>query len=398
MLPKEIREWWKQSRRTSLDALFRFAGLDGHPIELACFAAGQHKPEASKYSPYKGMCVAYTTGGVEGVEALIALGGDDEPGDKPLWGTGYYLVPARLRPGVEARYVPEAWHVATNGTASEKDAESCNVLVIDVDPQRPDGTNSDKAEYLGSLTLGWSIRNQLVELGIPESALAFGSSGNGCHVVMAFTGSWSAEMKAARKRLLDLLGVLHDTAAYHVDPAMADGARYIPLYGTMKKKGPNVGERVQRRSFLAVPSEVTRLGLNELLALNERLLAGLSLDQSEALQQREQKRPGVRAPAGAADESRTDRALDRCNAVSVSTVAVELGIDPDAPTCPACGADKGIDCLEAKGRNIIKCQHSTCGARAWSPVALVMHSLGSRPSRGTRKARRRSCRGSRAEG
>src|SRR6478609_98229 len=361
----------RQPRLTSLTNLWRFARLADHTIELAVFDAGRYRPEGGPRLSVFGHGLVYVNGLAEAEQFFGVVGGDDDAGvapEKPMFGTGYYVVPSIINPEIRKRYQDGSWSKANNGTAGEKDVLASQILVIDVDPKKPSGTNGSDQMLVDALKLAWKIRTGLLAGGVPETALALACSGNGAHLLLAMDMPWSAEVKAKRVEFLSLLNAMHGSEAFIIDTTMADGARYVPAYGTMKKKAPHRKELPQRRTWLVAPETVTPLSFDCFSELVTKLRDACSPADLAKLKKLRvaPKQASAPKPAGGGTSD-----LDRASEVSIRVVAEHLGLDPDALTCPWCGADKGVDLLDQKGINILKCLHATCGGVAKGPAGLV---------------------------
>ncbi len=347
------------STRDSIQALWRFSRLDGHTVECASMDCGQYDPG------HRGKPLT-KIGYARSVDEMLALV------RRETHGTGYYMVPAIARQDALARYPYDCdWHPAQKEAAvKESEVVHSRVLAIDLDTFKARKANASSAEVFHAGVVGMQVKDLLLQLGVPESALAMGLSGNGFHVLLALDIAWSVELKALRETVLGCLSALFSGGWGKVDTVLADGARYIPIYGTLKRKGADLPElnRPQRKTFLVAPETVTPLDLARFTALVDQLKGQLSQEQLESISSSKKKTGSQATKSSGGDREDT---LGKCNAVDVATVARLLGIDPDAPQCPACGAESGIDCLTSKGQNIIKCLHATCGERVWSPVALV---------------------------
>jgi P4 family phage/plasmid primase-like protien len=362
----------KQPRFTSLANLWRFARLENNVVELAVFKAGQYRPEGGPRLSVYGHGIVYVNALAQAEKFFGDVGGDDDPGvapEKPLFGTGYYVVPAIINPEIRNRYPDDVWAKANNGTAGEKDVVASNILVIDIDPQRASDTNASDQMLVDALKLAWKIRTGLIASGVPDTALAFGGSGNGAHLVLALDMPWSTEVKAKREEFLGLLNAVHGTDTLKIDTTMADGARYVPAYGTMKKKAPHRKELPQRRSWLVAPETVTPLSMDQF----SDLVAKFRDACTPAELAKVKKTRVVAAKQGSAPKPEGGKIsdLDRASEVSIRTVAEHLGLDVDALECPWCKATNGVDLLDGKGINVLKCQHSTCGSVAKGPAGLV---------------------------
>jgi len=378
------------AREDSLRALWRFARLDGRDVELAAFGCGKWVPDGRR-APIRGMGLAYAASVERAISVIVEIGGDggtaaDGASSSLLGCTGYYVVPAVLRDGVAARYEAGKWSAASEGTAKEADVVRSNVLSVDCDPERPSATNGSNREVARSLAVGWRVRRALITAGAPETALAYGCSGNGCQVLIALDVPWSPEVKTLRKRVLWALGAIHDlldgTGAplVTVDQAMADGARYIPAFGTAKRKGPNHGDRVQRRTWLVAPDAVAPLDLAGLAALADALEAAIPAERLGRWEELKGTRKPVATPSGAkaaaSSPAKNKEAWkawwDAVRAVPIAEVMAWLGLSG----CPGCDATRGADNLTRKGIHLFKCHHPAClnkglGEGRYDTVALV---------------------------
>lgn len=367
----------KGDNQSSIRGLFRFARLENQLVELAAFDAAKWG-----YSKLRDTCVAYGTLG--DLEAKLLAESAE------LHASGLYITPAVLRTGASHRYPHRVWQRASDSTATEADVVESRVLVIDVDVAPLIGgkpakrkNNTSKSEWQTSIVRGWLVRSWLVELGVSPDSLAFGSSGNGCHVLLALDGAWSSDWKAARERLLNALAKLWDLnqgeTTYRIDPAMADGGRFIPLYGTKKAKAAHFDEYPQRWSWIVAPENVTAVGFEGFSALLEKAESAITLEVQAQWDERE-KREGK--PSSLKVETSSEptpgawidyyQAID---ALSITSVAESFGISLEE--CPNCRAKKGFGVLG----NVAKCHHQTegCGSHkggVFNAVDLVRISQG----------------------
>lgn len=120
-------------------------------------------------------------------------------------------------------------------------------VLIDLDPDRPNQSNSTEAEKKASYTAALELIKTLSSLGFPEPSL-FVDSGNGHHLYYWLDDNFplSSSSDHLIKELLKCLSVYFPTAG--VDKNVHDRARIVKLAGTVARKGPHSEERPWRRA------------------------------------------------------------------------------------------------------------------------------------------------------
>jgi putative DNA primase/helicase len=373
-----IDEAANQGIEPNLKRFLNFVGVGvDEPIELIAF-----NPKVMRGAEF---AVAYGLG----VDAVVDLAVSADSGLGYLDSDGLYMLSGVIVSGLHARYEPNRWHRCVQ-RGKDKDIVTRRSVFIDLDPirQPKDISATDAERAMARKTAGGVVKELTALLG-GVGSIGIGSSGNGWQVHIAVSMDNNDGTMALVQRLNRIMSIKYQTPILDVDESVFNAARLCPLFGTMKRKGfdlktgPVDQRRPHRRSFFwCAPGEPKRLDIGGFAGLIRQLEIGLTPEQKAELKKEPSKAKAKPSSVGAAE----DRPLDRCNAVSVSDVARALGIDPEAPVCPGCGADKGIACLESKGMNILKCQHATCGAKAWGPVSLVAHHLGIADLKGDKEA------------
>lgn len=385
-----------QSLQDSLGALWRLGRLDDAVVELAAFQCGYWAPATHKWPTYRGHNIHYVSS--LGAAAALAAGVERVEADpkaslkEKMLHTGMYIVPSILRSDAAHKYGHGEWIRCEKdkGTVTEAEVSESRVLVLDVDVAPLGGSreaNTTQAEWSVSLHRAWLIRRWLLSLGCPESALGFANSGNGAHLVLALSGEFTKDVKDLRVRLLHAAAQVWDMeragSVYIVDPSLADGARYIPLYGTKKRKAAHHKERPQRRTWLVAPDTVEALDVEAFRALVEAAEADVTDEERsayEALQARHkpkqaaQKQAPPVQPAAASSTTAAGKStkLTECDRVPVSQVLGALGEDVEHPTCLWCGRNDKTFVLQDEDHNGVKCHHAnSCGRKVQGPVSLV---------------------------
>lgn len=276
---------------------------------------------------------------------------------------GIYLLPARLRPGVEARHaVPGRWFDVPKGAGTtDSDVEARLVLAIDFDVRRPSGISATEEEMQRSVRVAlnaWSYLSH--HLG--ESSLAYLHSGNGRQIHVALDAiPTTDESKNAAAGLLAGLAHLFNTPDVAVDEKLYDPKRILPACGTLKKKGaPGVEERPHRRTAIVTPDAPTRVPLERLVELARTIWESADADGRVAIEKAFGVKPQTTSVVTGM-RSNPDSPFGLANAVDPQAVAEWLGLyNPRGEVvCPGCGETSGVAVLNQG----LKCHHNRCKDR-----------------------------------
>lgn len=376
-LQTTMEQWDAQSTEAAIAETWRVLRLRGW-VELAAFECGAiNDGENARWARVRGHAVRYVQSSDAAVKAATML--------PALGQRGHYLVPGRLVAGREAVYDADAWSSAHVGTAKESDVTWSAVLCVDADPKRPANTSATREQWLAAVGVAGFVRETLLAAGAPEGALGVGHSGNGAHVHLYLDVAWSDEVKALRVRVLRALGALchyvsGPATRVSIDQTLADGARYIPLYGTMKRKGGRGhDDRPWRKTALIGPEVVTPLDSAGLRRLADALEAKVTTEAIEFWEAEWSKKATTTAAfkgARSTPQSRTTSPtiFDDVNRLPMSDVAAHLGVD--LSKCPRCKNPKGAGVTKhpTDGIDLFHCFHDSCSAKAnWSNASLILH-------------------------
>jgi hypothetical protein len=315
---------------------------------------------------------------------------------------GVYAIFNRIKPAVQHRRGPDAWHVVPDKEGTKNaDITHRRVLYFDLDPEREDGVkniSTTGVELQAAVERAERARVILTSI-IPGESIGGGLSGNGCALFVALEpmppeGEPDRLVKAA---LVALAGLLDDDVV-KVDTSVSEAKRLCFLPGTVKRKGAHHPDRPHRRTAFLGSEAPRRLALDELrglvMALREMLPEDRRADVDKELAGPPSKGAPRTAPAprpaprsapqrGSSAPSPGEGVCDVVNRnVPVQDVLSRLGLlDGDRPTCPGCReADSGVAIVG----NGLKCSHNRCAHKGHSKgfrtvVDLIMEVEGVDP-------------------
>jgi hypothetical protein len=138
-------------------------------------------------------------------------------------------------------------------------------MLIDVDPVRPKGQNSNSAEKEEARKVAVAVQTFLRSLSWPEPVLV--DSANGYHSIYPI--SLPVEDSGAIRESLRILSWKFSSQGAVVDTAVHDACRIAKVPGTMGRKGPQSEERPWRQSaLLSAPPISRRLNYVDLMGLS----------------------------------------------------------------------------------------------------------------------------------
>ncbi len=253
----------RECRRADMTRQQKFLVDEGATLELTSIG-----PKISKSKHWEGNAYgskATVTGWFPDPEKLadIALKLDEEA--KPA---GIYVTLNECNPSVSARSYQHL-KAGVNRT-SKKDIVSLDNLLIDLDPDRPEGVSSTDEEHEAALKLAREIKDDLQREGFPEPM--FGDSGNGAHLIYKTARPNTQEEVEFRKRVLTALDKKYSTDKVKVDMGVYDPARITKLYGTNVRKGDDRPDRPHRQArIISVPEHAEPVLYELLKALADTL-------------------------------------------------------------------------------------------------------------------------------
>lgn len=140
-------------------------------------------------------------------------------------------------------------------TTSGSDIDGRDWCLIDVDGDRPSGTNATDAEVEIAKKVANNVALFLRDNGFAPPVVCL--SGNGVHLLYKQNMANTDKNTETMKKFLQVLDMLFSTQGAHIDIAPHDPNRICKLYGCYSRKGANTPDRPQRLSqIVSVPEEV----------------------------------------------------------------------------------------------------------------------------------------------
>jgi hypothetical protein len=296
---------------------------------------------------------------------------------------GIYLLPARLRPGVETRHVaPGRWYdVPKGGGTTDSDVEARLVLAVDFDVKRSSAISATEEEMQRSVRVAQSAWSYLAHH-LGESSLAYLHSGNGRQIHVALDAIPATDdARRAVSGLLTGLAHLFNTPEVAVDEKLSDAKRILPACGTVKKKGaPGVDERPHRRTAIVTPEAPTRVPLEGILRLARTIWESATPEGRAAID----KAFGVKLQPPppsvvSAIQPKPESPFAQANEVDPQLVAEWLGLynARGEVVCPGCSETEGVSVIN----HGLKCFHNRCkekgrdGFRTNVDLVMEVHRL-----------------------
>ena len=153
-------------------------------------------------------------------------------------------------------------------------------FLVDVDPERPSNISSTDEEKREAHGVAKAVRDWLLSIGVPASAIMTCDSGNGAYVmVRTLDCKVTDEHTGIKKTFLNFIADKFDTDQVKIDRVVYNPARLIGALGTMKVKGENRPDRPHRRSAIFTiagdlfdPAKKQRCEPFDLYALVQKIL------------------------------------------------------------------------------------------------------------------------------
>jgi hypothetical protein len=128
--------------------------------------------------------------------------------------------------------------------AKDVDVLGRQLLLVDVDPNRPANTSSTEAEKDKAWQKAQEVRDWLASQGFPAPVVC--DSSNGIHLLYVI--DLPADDGGLVKRVLKALANRFDSDGVKVDTVVHNPSRITKLYGSVSRKGENTSDRPHRRS------------------------------------------------------------------------------------------------------------------------------------------------------
>jgi hypothetical protein len=370
-------------KRAHIERTLRFFHSEGAVIELC--ALNPENPKSQVWSGYAGGKKGVIAGWFDDRARLLdmAMRLDASACE------GIYITINPCDPALLARSKNKL--KAGVGRTNDSEIASISKLLIDIDPQRPQGISSTDAEHdLSIRHAGW-MAGMLSGKGWPKPLL--GDSGNGAHLVYRLEDlpntTENIELIKAVLQVFNKLYMIHrDGITLDIDQKVFNPARISKLYGTMARKGDSTEERPHRMSRILevpdTPEPVTVAMLRELLE-EDASTAG-EIDSKDKTKRKNpdgrKKKPGgglIASDPGNGSEASGPldlaRYLDhygiavkveKANGSSTLHVLHNCVFDPSHS-----GGDAAIGQME-DGKLFYQCFHNSCQGRTWAEAREII--------------------------
>lgn len=160
----------------------------------------------------------------------------------------------RIDPGALAEHIQQATQA---GRASPRTTDACisryTRIFFDLDPARPTGQSSTAEELTAAQVRAHGLRTRLAVLGWPEPLMA--RSGNGWHLQYRTALANTPETSEMLRLIFDGLAQEFGDDEVTFDRAVRNPSRLCTLYGSWKRKGPNLPDRPHRQSLALIPAD-----------------------------------------------------------------------------------------------------------------------------------------------
>jgi len=238
-------------------------------------------------------------------------------------------------------------------TTSDHEMAFFSLFPVDVDPERPSGIASTRAELETARENVLQVDALFDALGIPYLRAM---SGNGYHRLVLM------ERLAVTDESIEAFKGLGDIVASHfgTDTTIYNPSRIWKLYGTTTRKGDSTNERPHRTAKIEFPDEVQRIAFAE---LQEKLLAELKVEPSiDVPSSVPSSNP---SPSRSTPDMTLKEWLDQWN-IPYTEKAYKGGTkyQLDCPFDPSHTSPDAV-CYEATGGWAFKCSHNSCASYAW---------------------------------
>ncbi len=157
-----------------------------------------------------------------------------------------FVLPNPIKPGACRGALGQLKPAAMNGCAGNDDIEKRCWLPIDIDSKAKGGQSATDEEIARTADVARKICEFLSSEGWPAPFSGFSGNGNWLVYRIDLPNDQAAAMLVTA--VLRALAYLFNEGDVQVDPAVANAARIIPAFGTLKMKGEDTPERPHRYS------------------------------------------------------------------------------------------------------------------------------------------------------
>ncbi len=261
-----------------------------------------------------------------------------------------YVTVNQLHEGVLARSANRfRAYVKENELTSDGEVLRRRWLLIDIDAVKPKNVSATDAEHEQALAAAQELMGWLAKQGFPQPIL--GDSGNGGHLLYHVDLPNDADTRRLSSDFLKVIKGRFDSKTVRIDDTVFNAARVWKLYGTMVRKGEEVGGRKHRLAkIISMPEKLEVLTVERIRGVVGELLPAEGT--AEATAQSAQWIEGFLEKHGIAIHSREP---------------YQGGEKWLLEQCPFCGnTDRSaVVTVSAKGALGFRCLHDSCRDRHW---------------------------------
>ena len=170
-------------------------------------------------------------------------------------GGGLYAPINKIKESCYSRYQHDMIVDSPSNTTNDAEIEGRDWILIDLDPKRPSGCNSNDAELQASRDVMRNIGIYLRDKGFSSPVIAM--SGNGYHLYYHVALKNENDKAELIKTFLKVLDMNFSNDVCDVDCSVFNASRIAKVIGTRSAKGANTQERPQRESyFVKIPDKI----------------------------------------------------------------------------------------------------------------------------------------------
>ncbi len=148
---------------------------------------------------------------------------------------------------------------------SDSDINRIKNVLIDIDPKRPSGSCSTKAERRAAERTASNVKKHLKAEGFPYPLVV--DSGNGIHLIYRVDLENNEGNNKRVRQFLSTLADRFDTREVKIDRSVCNPSRLVRLPGTYNRKGEDLPSRPHRRArILEMPKKLRRVPIERIEA------------------------------------------------------------------------------------------------------------------------------------
>lgn len=273
-----------------------------------------------------------------------------------LRGTNIFYTLNVVNPDCYSREQKDCFRVS-KVTTGDKDIDSYQWMLVDLDPVRKTGISSTNEEVTKAYEMAKRVVEYLREREYPAPIMAL--SGNGIHLLYRIAVKNAPENVNMMERCLKALDQMFSNEDVEIDKKVANPSRISKLYGTTAQKGSSTKDRPHRMARIINKPEKVELVKKELL---ERL-ASEYIDDTPTYVNRQSRHSDFDIERWMAEHNirvaRTETWKDTTKYILEECPFDESHKAPDATII-----------RQPSGAIAFKCFHNSCAGHDWHELRL----------------------------